>query len=889
MARFLQFCKKNQPDTREPPAATQEPGKDPYDLFFCNNEPLGILSNDVDSDDVIAACKLAVVRHKDLEGAVRLLSLTSHTWRQDLTKCLTLDSAWEFLLKSAAYEPTGPESVLDIFAYAEEDRRGCKGDKSLTNFLVERLLKLPGSAEKGFPAPAKQVALLCRCKGYYAFGFDIALSSENYDEAFSILTSVETKGEEFVWMLLDVASRLERPRAVPFIDHCRQRQRVDFAFSLATCLKQWPRVGEMVQAEVLKTSLLQFALGRCVSDEKWDVVRLLLDRLSEQEVIDELLLTSPRKINASAVVDLLLERGLLPRALKLACSFGLSVKAAQIMRKDFVMDRELSVHVAKACFDNRCGPDQFLGVAWSEELLEHVLDAPRRKPFSENQWRCVMNLAVERGRCPRQALLALMTRAVQEDAACLPRFIGRGVDEEMLQTLLAADPDEDLSDSQLGCVTTLLYREAGLDLKEADGDPSIAAGAGVSQKEIGDNDVGDKNPSDEEGSCVSRQCSKNEGNGLMSGHGDSARIQADVSELPPKGDWSTAVPNVEGVHCHPWGAVMRAAQRARDSRHLRQLAIRAAHEGQWNCLICLAMEGLHQHPLDLFLSLLHAQPESLVLSYLRQREEQGEAQLEDLQRYQLGWRKPRHDLDVLSLQSRGLLEERHRRVLLKRAVACEDWHTMQHFASMDLPLSDRRAIFVTAMDKRQWTLAMDVFDQLPDRADPYVFRKALDELGSGSSDLIGLMTERGLYNPYFAPEFATDHLPEVEDKGGSQEKGVQDKGSGNAKATFRSKFTLKSTPRLPVGFRKPTPSVGEEEKGTVTPTSGRAVERAARKGDWGLAMTLYEGGMGEAVKTAVLYEAVHQGKWPVVTTLIRRDPEAKIVYRQCRQVWTMLF
>ena len=158
----------------------------------------------------------------------------------------TLDSAWEFLLKSAAYEPTGPESVLDIFAYAEEDRRGCKGDKSLTNFLVERLLKLPGSAEKGFPAPAKQVALLCRCKGYYAFGFDIALSSENYDEAFSILTSVETKGEEFVWMLLDVASRLERPRAVPFIDHCRQRQRVDFAFSLATCLKQWPRVGEMV-------------------------------------------------------------------------------------------------------------------------------------------------------------------------------------------------------------------------------------------------------------------------------------------------------------------------------------------------------------------------------------------------------------------------------------------------------------------------------------------------------------------------------------------------------------------------------------------------------------------------------------------------------------------
>ena len=75
----------------------------------------------------------------------------------------------------------------------------------------------------------------------------------------------------------------------------------------------------------------------------------------------------------------------------------------------------------------------------------------------------------------------------------------------------------------------------------------------------------------------------------------------------------------------------------------------------------------------------------------------------------------------------------------------------------------------------------------------------------------------------------------------------------------------------------------------MTPRSGKAVERAARKGDWGLAMTLYEGGMGEVVKTAVLYEAVQQGKWPVVTTLIRRDPEAKIVYRQCRQVWTLLF
>ena len=374
----------------------------------------------------------------------------------------------------------------------------------------------------------------------------------------------------------------------------------------------------------------------------------------------------------------------------------------------------------------------------------------------------------------------------------------------------------------------------------------------------------------------------------MPGHGDSARVQADVSELSPRRDWSTAVPDVEGVPRHPWGAVMRAARRVRHSRHLRQLAIRAAHEGQWNCLICLAMEGLHQHPVDLFLSLLHAQPESLVLSCLRQREEQGEAQLEDLQRYQLGWRKPRHDLDVLNFQSRGLLEERHRRVLLKRAVACDDWHTMQRFASLDLPLSDRRAIFVTAMDKRQWTLAMDVFDQLPDRADPYVFRKALDELGSGSSDLIGLMTERGLYNPYFALELATDHLPEIEDKGGSQEKGIQEKGSGNAKAKFWRKFTVKSDLRPPVGFQKPTPPVGEEKRGTVTPRSGKAVERAARKGDWGLAMTLYEGGMGEAVKTAVLREAVQQGKWPVVTTLIRRDPEAKIVYRMCRQVWTIL-
>ena len=864
MAKFMQFHKKRRKE-KEPQVEKKEPPEDPFKLLCKYNW------DDILADDVFAACRTAVVRHQDIDGAVKLLSAVSHSWRFDFDKCVSLDSAWRFTLNIAAYHPN-MASVLDIFAHAERDRRGRGGEKSLMNFLMETLLSYPASSE-GLPTPARQLAQWCRLKGYYAFGFDVALSSENYDEAFSILATVEAKGKEYVLMLLDVASQLDRLRAAPFVDHCRQNQHGDFAFSLAACLKQWPKVGEMVQAGV-KTSLLRMALGRAVSDEKWDIVRLLLEQLSEQEVVEELLASPRRVVKASAVVDLLLERDLIPGALRLACSFGLTMKAAQIMRKDFVMDRALSAHVANACFDNHCGPDQFLGMAWSLELLEHILDAPRGKPFSENQWRCVRSF-VESGKCPQEGLEALVTRAVDEDAACLPCFVGRGVDEEMMDSLLATDPDRCLSDVQLGCVTTLLYREAS-NRREIHENPADAAGAEASeQKGNGEEAIGQGRPSDEDGSFVSQARQENEGHDSESGLENSTRVQGDVSELPEE-DWSTAVPHVQGVPPHPWRDVMRAAQRAKHSKHLRPLAIRAAYEGQWNCLICLAIEGLRQHPLDLLLSLLHPQPERLVLSYIREREYR--TQLGGLQCYQEGWRDLRLDLDIPNLQDRGLLEERHRVIMLKRALAREDWHTAERFASLDLPLSERRAVFVSAMDKRRWPPAMEMFDLLPDEADLHIFRNALTEVTPDSSDLKGLMVERGLFNPYFAPKALTDHLREWE------EKAAVAKASGNAKTSFWNKLSQKSRPQLSADFRRPNSPILEEERDRITSRAGKKVQKAARKGDWGLVMNLYEGGMGEAVKMAVLHEAMQQGKWSVVTTLIRRDPEATIFYRQCRQV-----
>ncbi|XP_076436456.1 uncharacterized protein LOC143275981 [Babylonia areolata] len=852
LARFLRRGHKaRQPD---------EP-REPIDLYerLRDDDWDSILSSRVEDEDIFVACERAV-KENDMPAALKLLFVTSDFLQFPRDQCSGLCRAWVFMFTEVLTNRADMATAMDMLVHAEMNKR-FNGEKMLLNLLITALLSFPTPSTG--TSLAQQVVDWCQKEGMYSFAFDIALNSGHFQEAYSILTTMKNVSKEHVMMLQDVASQSQFVScAKSFVDFCLLKGSSEFAFSLASRLKLWTVIKEEVEAGVRSPSLLRQALSQCVVEEKWDIAHVLLGHLSENDVREELI-SIPKPYNVSTVTDLLVEFQFVPAAIQLACSFGRPGKAAQIIQETgFVMDSALSVSVANACFDNHCSPEEFLGIAWDKDLLKHILEAPRQNPFSENQWKCVLKF-LDTG-LPREIVTELIKRAVEEDAACLDHFIDRGVDNALMEIVLTHEPEKYLSENHLNCVVKLLYKEAGIDLK---GLKNVLTGEAVLSAQTRNEDM-----------ITTREADR-----LVLQRTDSVHKHSDeqgpsrqaVSQ--PEEDWSTAVLLIQGHSTPPWWYVMRAAQVARRSHHIRQLAIRAAQEGLWNCLICLAIQGLHQHPLDLLLPLLHEHPETLVYDYLLQKEQQ--LLHRDIWCFQEGWKEFRHDIDILNLHSRDLLEERHKMILLGKALATRDWGALMSFSFIDLPLPTRRAIFRKAMEHQQWLLAGEMFQQIPDKAKPLTFQTALKELTPTSEQLYKWMVENGLYSAYLAPEMFAHSLEQLDEKEATPR---QAENTPKPKSPMWKRFLKpKPKPKPSHGFQRPNKAVTAEEKDEITSTQGEVVQSAAVKGDWGLVMKVYEGGMGEAVKTAVLQEAQRQDRWSVLAALIRRDPEADIFYTPC--------
>nr|KAG5692573.1 hypothetical protein BaRGS_024133 [Batillaria attramentaria] len=796
------------------------------------------------------------------------------------------------------------DCVVHIFALTESD-------KDFTNYFVNDLLQLMAHYVGNGPLYCRTFVRHLHKTGHTAFAFDLALTFGTWEEALLIVSDVEENGADFVWMLLDVASQVTSDHVTRFIDRCLQVGLSDFALALSAVLKQWSRVVEIAKSGELTSNAFTGPVFRsAIIAGCWEVVEYFLDMLTEDDIALETRYI-PRTVDISPLLDQLVSHGHTPLAMKVASLYGHWNKALDILRN--APKTKVITWFARRAFEADIPTlEDFMSVGLDLELKRAMLGRPQAMTFTENQWSCVMRL-VEDGCLDDHVLQWVVRKAVDEDCHCLKRLIGQGeppVDYQLMTAILTTDLSTSLSENKWSCVEELLRKEAEEKLARKKLESSGRASCRLSVVQEGKallGEVREEQMLDENGTV--RPQSKRK----------SCIEPIDFTSSLEKSGNS----DLENYLKDPWNRVTSTLDRmVGSSQYLMMLCERAAQEEKWLALKWLTSSHceLRENALDRIFRVKHRSSDD------DESDEDDVSSTDGFLDYQYGGLDTRwtsfdfHALEavhVICFQAShshedDLMQDRHKIVLLRRALQLGHWHKVEEIVSCGLFPSQRPWVYKMAAEAQKWSVALQVLDQgleeIPARHWVHP-AKSIKDLTSQETAFV----ERGLCNSYFTSNLFSS---ESGTGGGNPRQGAGciARGADNPKtesprkhdpagknamdsvsqstSKSRSDHTPKpgdktSRRRLPAtvlsgmkrlgGLLKPdTPTVGGKLKRKVTKISSleKKLLKAAVKGEWALVMSVYQAGLHEDVKMQVFDEAVRQQKWHIVTTLIRRDPEA---------------